>query len=73
MEEINIEFTPEISEDIKNQQISKIVIDYIYSFENNLITISQLEELKESFIADNFFHYAEAVRRTIEAVKIIFE
>jgi len=72
MEEIEIEFTPEIVEDIAKDKISKTTIDFIINYEDDVVNLTEMEKMKELFIQDEFYHYAEAVKRAIKAIKIIF-
>jgi hypothetical protein len=73
MEEIEITFTPEIVEDITKDLVGKTTIDFIINYEDSILNIEQLTEIKNNFIQDEFYYYAEAVNRAIKAIKIIFE
>lgn len=71
-EEIEIQFVPEITEDINKQQIAKVSIDFIINFEDGVLNLNQLEEFKNEFVEMEFYHYAEAVNRAIKCIKTIF-
>ena len=73
MEEISIVFTPEITKDITKELVSKRTIDFIINFEDELLTLEQLEEMKKVFLKDEFYFYVDAVSRAIKAITIIFE
>ncbi|WP_439132998.1 hypothetical protein [Polaribacter sp.] len=73
MEEIEITFTPEIVEDITKDLVGKTTIDFIINYEDGILNTEQLTEIKNNFIQDDFYYYAEAVNRAIKAIKIIFE
>ena len=71
-EEIEIQFVPEITEDINKQQISKVSIDFIINFEDGVLNLNQLEDVKNEFVEMEFYHYAEAVNMAIKCIKVIF-
>ncbi len=69
MEEIEIE----INEDITKDKIYKTSIDFIINYEDDILNMSELKQMKELFLQDEYYYYAEAINRAIKAVKIIFE
>mgnify|MGYP003653583359 CR=1 FL=1 len=73
MEEIDIEFTPEITDDITKDEIYKTTIDFIINYEDGIIDLSGLKEIELAFVEEEFYHYAEAVKRALKAIKLIFE
>lgn len=73
MEEIEITFTPEILKDITKDLVGKTSIDFIINYEDGILDLEQLTEIKNNFIKDEFYYYADAVNRAIKAIKIIFE
>jgi hypothetical protein len=73
MEEIEIVFTPEITKDITKDLVHKTAIDFIINFEDRVLNLEQLEEIKNNFLEDEFYYFVEAVNRAIKAIKIIFE
>jgi hypothetical protein len=72
MEEIDIEFTPEITDDITKDEIYKTTIDFIINYEDGIIDLSALKEIELAFVEEEFYYYAEAVKRALKAIKVIF-
>ncbi len=72
MEEIEVYFTPDILEDITKEEVSKVTIDFIINYEDDIIGLDELKVMKDIFIQDEFYYYAEAVKRALKAVKVIF-
>lgn len=72
MEEITIEFTPEILNDIDKQQVSKVAIDFLLNYEDGLLNLNELEACKKEFLDKEYYYYVEAITRAIKAIKLIF-
>lgn len=73
MDELEINFTPEILEDISKDKIYKTTIDFILNYEEDVLTLSEMDRMKQLFLEDEFYYYAEAISRAIKSIKIIFE
>ena len=73
MEEITIEFVPEITEDILKGLISKTTIDFIINYEDGVLTLDELNEFVKEFVSLEYYNYAEAVTRALKAIDIIFK
>lgn len=71
--EIIIEFTPEMLEDIKNQEIAKNTIDLILNYEEGVIKMNNLIEMEQMFLEDEFYNMCESVKRAKKVINIIFE
>lgn len=63
----------EINEDITKDKIYKTSIDFIINYEDDILNMSELKQMKELFLQDEYYYYAEAINRAIKAIKIIFE
>lgn len=73
MEEIEIEFLPEIVQDIEKHTIARATVDFIIHYENGLMTLKDLNNSKDVFVSEEFYNYAEAVKRALSVINIIFE
>ena len=56
MEEIEIEFSPEIVQDIEKHTISRATVDFIIHYENGLMTLKDLKDSKGVFVSEEFYN-----------------
>ena len=72
-EEIEINIVLEVNEDIESRLISKATIDFIINFEDGILTKNDLKDNLKSFVEDEFYNYAEDVKRALDCIEIIFK
>ena len=72
METISLVFNYEPLEDIKQDQIPSSVIDMILNYESEILTLQQIKESKEVYVLEEFYNRAEAVKRALIVIKIIY-
>lgn len=73
METISLVFNYEPLEDIKQDQIPSSVIDMILNYESQILTLKQIKESKEVYVLEEFYHRAEAVKRALKVISLIFD
>ena len=66
----NIEF---VSEDLKSDEIVKNSIDFILNYENELLSLNDLNEIKVEFVEMEMYNYAESVARALKGIEVIFK
>ena len=72
-EEIDIQIVLEVNEDIESRLIPKTTIDFIINYEEGVLTLNDLKDNLKSFVEDEYYNYAEAVKRALKCVEIIFK
>lgn len=73
METISLVFNYEPLEDIKHDQIPSSVIDMILNYESEILTLQQIKESKEVYVLEEFYNRAEAVKRALIVISLIFD
>ena len=71
-EEIEINIVLEVNEDIESRLIPKATIDFIINYEEGVLTKTDLKDNLKAFVEDEYYNYAEAVKRALKCVEIIF-
>ena len=72
METISLVFNYEPLEDINQHQIASSVIDILLNYESEILTLDQIKESKEVYVSEEFYNRAEAVKRALIVIKIIY-
>ena len=73
METISLVFNYEPLQDIKQDQIASSVIDVVLNYESKILTLQQIKESKEVYVSEEFYNRAEAVKRALIVIKIIYK
>ena len=73
METISLVFNYEPLADIKHDQIPSSVIDIVLNYESKILTIQQIKESKEVYVLEEFYNRAEAVKRALIVISLIFD
>jgi len=73
METISLVFNYEPLQDIKQDQIASSVIDVVLNYESKRLTLQQIKESKEVYVSEEFYNRAEAVKRALKVISLIFD
>lgn len=73
MEEIEIFFELDITEDIVSSEIPTRAIDFVVNYEQGLVDLNNLKQFKHTFVSEEFYNLAESVKRALEAIKVLFK
>ena len=73
MQTISLVFNYAPLEDIKHDQIASSVIDVVLNYESQILTLQQIKESKEVYVSEEFYNRAEAVKRALIVIKIIYK
>jgi hypothetical protein len=67
------EIVYEVIEDITKNEVSHNAVNFIINHDEGCINVASLKELEQLFVEDEFFFYAESVRRALKSIKLINE
>ena len=73
METISLVLNFEPLNDIKQDQIPSSVIDIILNYESEILTLEQIKESKQVYVLEEFYNRAEAVKRALKVISLIFD
>lgn len=72
-EEIEIQVVLEIDKDIDKSQIAKTCIDIILDYEESYFTKKDLVNFLNDCVINEFYNYAESIKRPLKCIDVIFE
>ena len=72
-DDLIIEFTPELMEDIEQSEIEECSVNFVNCYYEELHSLDELNALLSYYLELEYYYMAESLKRALNAVKIIFK